>query len=370
MDILVIGNGFDLAHGLKTAYKDFLTYWIEKNKKRVVGFNYGTSFFDNIWLNHFITKQQELGNTWIDLENEIFQVIKYVHNTILDLSDGEPQYIFPLQFSIKKDVLQFNFNNISNHLKHAREGHRTGQKKYIKLETNDFSNLYFFIENYHGLINLLYDQLRTFTKEFGNYLINEVCSNLANEPEYLLSFPKGKELLVLTFNYTNIFEILYQHDFNNVDSNFPIIKTFYIHGEVNNNDKCNLVLGTHSFSNTTIPVDFNVFKKHNQRHKFGTIEAYQNFIEKLSKIGIATFHVIGHSLDKTDHNILKHVFLANKNAVINIYYHDEEAQERLINNITDIIGEEEVMSKVRLIYQHDEKRGLLRKTKSLVQSAS
>ena len=169
-------------------------------------------------------------------------------------------------------------------------------------------------------------------------MINEVCSNLANEPEYLLSFPKGKELLVLTFNYTNIFEILYQHDFNNVDSNFPIIKTFYIHGEVNNNDKCNLVLGTHSFSNTTIPVDFNVFKKHNQRHKFGTIEAYQNFIEKLSKIGIATFHVIGHSLDKTDHNILKHVFLANKNAVINIYYHDEEAQERLINNITDIIG--------------------------------
>ena len=24
MDILVIGNGFDLAHGLKTSYKDFL----------------------------------------------------------------------------------------------------------------------------------------------------------------------------------------------------------------------------------------------------------------------------------------------------------------------------------------------------------
>ena len=24
MDVLVIGNGFDLAHGLKTSYKDFL----------------------------------------------------------------------------------------------------------------------------------------------------------------------------------------------------------------------------------------------------------------------------------------------------------------------------------------------------------
>lgn len=53
------------------------------------------------------------------------------------------------------------------------------------------------------------------------------------------------------------------------------------------------------------------------------------------------------------------MFLANKNAVINIYYHNEEAQERLINNITDIIGEDEVMTKVRLIYQHDKERGIL-----------
>ena len=49
-----------------------------------------------------------------------------------------------------------------------------------------------------------------------------------------------------------------------------------------------------------------------------------------------------------------------KNEIINIYYHDEEAQERLINNITDIIGEEEVMMRVRLIYQHDENRGILK----------
>ncbi len=53
------------------------------------------------------------------------------------------------------------------------------------------------------------------------------------------------------------------------------------------------------------------------------------------------------------------MFLSNKNAVINIYYHNEEAQERLINNITDIIGEDEVMTKVQLIYQHDKERGIL-----------
>ena len=31
MNILIIGNGFDLAHGLKTSYRDFLNYCYEKN---------------------------------------------------------------------------------------------------------------------------------------------------------------------------------------------------------------------------------------------------------------------------------------------------------------------------------------------------
>lgn len=42
-----------------------------------------------------------------------------------------------------------------------------------------------------------------------------------------------------------------------------------------------------------------------------------------------------------------------------IYYHNEEAQERLINNITEILGEEDVMTRVQFIYQYDSDRGLL-----------
>lgn len=362
MNILVIGNGFDLAHGLKTTYKDFLEYCIAKNNKRLpMLVNYGTTFIDNIWLRHFIGRSQELGNTWIDLEKEIFNAIQSVNKTIFDLCDGELWCTFPLRFSIQKDILQFNFNNIVNHLKTTQEQYNTGRKKYINLETNDFSCLYFFIENYFGLINFLYDQLRVFTKEFEKYLIDNVCSTLTNESKYLLSFPNSKELIVLSFNYTNICEILYQYDFNVVDYNLPIIKPIYVHGKVEKDGGCNLVLGTHSFDNTNISTDFNVFKKHNQRHKYGTIEAYQELLKKLNAPKVKPmFHVIGHSLDETDHSILKHVFLTNKNAVINIYYHNEEAQERLINNATKIIGEEEVMAKVRMIYQHDEKRGILR----------
>ena len=67
---------------------------------------------------------------------------------------------------------------------------------------------------------------------------------------------------------------------------------------------------------------------------------------------------------------MKRILDADKNATIKVYYHDEESQERLINNITDIITEEEVMAKVQLIDQEDTKRGILRPVERTVLTSS
>lgn len=215
---------------------------------------------------------------------------------------------------------------------------------------------------FRGFIKFLYDQLREFTNVFSNYLNNDVLSLLPTNSPYSLALSNNNHLYVLSFNYTDTCERLYGKDFD--------IKPYYVHGKINcNNNTCKLVLGTHSFHNkpqngnprSAIPYEFNVFRKHNQRHKYGTIEAYQKLLDELPKSGQPIFHVIGHSLDETDKNILEHLFIINQNAIINIYYHNEEAQENYINNITDIIGEKEVMTRVRLIYQHDKTRGILKK---------
>ncbi|MGM9993945.1 MAG: hypothetical protein ACI37T_06560 [Candidatus Gastranaerophilaceae bacterium] len=62
--------------------------------------------------------------------------------------------------------------------------------------------------------------------------------------------------------------------------------------------------------------------------------------------------------------------ISQKKSVINIYYHDEEALVRMQNIIDSIIGEEEVMSKVRFIRQDDTKNGILvpQKESALVKS--
>lgn len=208
-------------------------------------------------------------------------------------------------------------------------------------------------------INFLYNQLQDFVKEFEKYLIEET-QKIQNAPKYKLRL-NSDCVSLLNFNYTDTCEQLYKINFNHNTCGIKT-KAVYIHGKINNEDCCNLVLGTHSFDNEQIPVEFNIFKKHHQRHKYGTIESYQELLNELKypkKMYIPRFHIIGHSLDKTDHNILKHILLAREKSIINIYYHDEEALARMQSNIDLIIGEEEVMTKVRFIKQDDPERGIL-----------
>ena len=88
MNILVIGNGFDLAHGLPTSYKDFLVF-IERykeyyDKSRIIyDFTNITMYFRNLkerWIHHFLKLKDEnmleSKQTWIDFESEISKVIQ------------------------------------------------------------------------------------------------------------------------------------------------------------------------------------------------------------------------------------------------------------------------------------------------------
>lgn len=75
MDILILGNGFDLAHKLDTKYNDFLKYCQEKYSSKSIGADHSNNFlYNNVWVKHFLNKTLA-GDKWIDLENEIYNVI-------------------------------------------------------------------------------------------------------------------------------------------------------------------------------------------------------------------------------------------------------------------------------------------------------
>ena len=349
MDILIIGNGFDLAHELETSYKQFLDFVNKEHLKEES--LYKECYLKNLWLKHFITRQNDMKDTWIDLETEIYDVIRHIKNHPIRKSQVLSFCMVDRHFSLMD--LKFRDPVFREYL--SKDG-------YIE-PTHPHYIMYYF-ENNNDLIDLLYKQLRIFTKTFETYLLEVVLSKEIKPFDFALKNPVS----VLSFNYTDTFERLYKHNYTN-----SAIKPryVYVHGKVCNDEDCKLVLGTHSFDNVNaddhrlnIPVEFNVFKKHNQRHRYNTIELYQDFYRELTdpqRIIKPTFHIIGHSLDKTDHIILRHILKARKDAIINVYYHDEEAQERLINNITKILDEEDVMSRVRFIHQHDDERSILKK---------
>lgn len=62
MDILILGNGFDLAHELKTKYSDFLEYCKNEYQKylSIDKSEYARLCRNNIWIKHFITRQRVL----------------------------------------------------------------------------------------------------------------------------------------------------------------------------------------------------------------------------------------------------------------------------------------------------------------------
>lgn len=46
--LVIIGNGFDLAHGLKTSYKNFIDWYWEQRVDELSGKDYKSRFIANL----------------------------------------------------------------------------------------------------------------------------------------------------------------------------------------------------------------------------------------------------------------------------------------------------------------------------------
>ncbi len=382
LHVLIIGNGFDLAHGLETRYTDFLDLASHGLKTK------DTNFLDadrspSLWYKRFalMNRLEKIGvlkdkrGNWFNLEQEIYE---FIRNPTLD-----KELIDKISANEKR------FLNTPNDREQVKLYHYYEQ---VKLQSHYFTdpNSPLHTDNSQDMttvVKALYERetlipvynntvygLRSFVDAFAVYLsqtVSDPIENLTQKPKFHFCLKELEEgntnfqkhtLWVLNFNYTPTFQKLYEPPLTKRDIN---VHHCHIHGALGEG---NLVLGCQSFD----PADkinpaWNVFTKHHQRHRYGTIEKYQELIRELSHFkGEVAFHIIGHSLDEADHAILKHALCSSHNTAvqdsfISVYYHDEEAHLRLINNITTILGEEDVMARVRFIAQHDPKRGILKR---------
>lgn len=427
--ILIIGNGFDLAHGLPTTYISFLWFcelFREANQAEVrTGKDVSdameraakqllrgeavrteaarkqneTALFagavaqtlgkrktaaplrqhglwrefaemteKNPWIRYFLEQLSELKAqhkvNWIDFETEIAEVLRQL--TLL-----------PEDTELRTAVIQ------------------------LKAKDEPF---YYLIKNKYPKLYCLYDQWYKLTQEskdkeiaaLGSFILSatkmadakafveglaEYLDRLTRALELFLSavirnIPVQKRLrlieeirpdYVLSFNYTDTFERLYLQEADQTD-------ICYIHGKAeasHSTETCNMVLGTQeTLQKGELPEEepaLLVFKKYYQRIFKNTDSQYLDWLRRLGKsnqsdrgdeVQLEVF-VFGHSLDVTDHEVLRS-FVYNAKCCTTVYYHIRPVMGTQIQNLLRIIGQKDMIQmsggserKIRFVDQNE-----------------
>ena len=360
MNILIIGNGFDLAHGLPTTYKDFLEFTDkfeeyrlrdeEGDELRQEGNGSSDYFFNlfsnktnknvrnliqelrtmiqnNVWIKYFKnlceSRKEQGKDGWIDFESEISQIIQTLdsagHTIAEQVAQGhENGKMTQYQYGILRPVI--------------------GQK----WSSDQCDSIYFENRAICYKKKLLLKDLNKLIRCLEIYLSDYVSDLRVDK-----LLPDIKELpfinKVLSFNYTSTYENYYRE--------FPC-EIDHTHGKAeieNTIDTNNMVLGIDEYlkeDEKNENIEYIEFKKYFQRIYKETGSLYKLWLNKMEEQEqikeitsvrqdndgsvsyveeYATCHKVfffGHSLDVTDRDIIREFILADR-VQTTIFYVDK-----------------------------------------------
>lgn len=401
MNILVIGNGFDLAHGLPTKYTDFLEFckrvfpiyenvesrgvhlyqqeylfeWdfnkdikdvlknaYESRRKIITDVNMAqidtthprlnemyALIKDNFWIEYFLQCNMYQKENWIDFESEISKVIQSLNDDMHGLSGN---------YNMNDDIYSLSNDFLSK--KYSEYSHTT---RSLTALIDGTSKRITFKE----IIDMLLYDLNRLIRALEIYLCKYVERIEIEEKSPDID---GLEIdFILSFNYTHIFSKLY-----NVSSKSKqeVADPFdYIHGKTNISNTVetnNMVLGIDEFlsdDRKNKDIEFIAFKKFYQRIYKGTGCKYKEWVDLIKKNERELkemykkeypdrvpfkqhgekrhrLYIFGHSLDITDKDILRDLIL-NDNVYTTIFYHDKDTMGQQIANLVKVIGQEELI---------------------------
>ncbi|CAD5349554.1 AbiH family protein [Flavobacterium bizetiae] len=300
--IILIGNGFDLAHGMRTSYNDFISYYwykiisdIKSTKERlfenseikitrlprpvyfstIIKFeelhetlerNGSELIFKNKFLEHINHKKQI--QNWVDIENEYYLLLKQSFKDVnctykisqLNSDFTEIQKLLENYLQETENYFKENYNKNSEVL---RIQSSVGNKIYSNFNFRDFTESAInkkveseFQEIQPDLKNN-YRPVPTFNETYSkrNQLINTVDKSephktirkrLLSESAINYFDLQPEEILFLNFNYTFTEDLYYNsNDFNSsIDINKNLVLSkIHIHGTTDQKDNNNVIFG-------------------------------------------------------------------------------------------------------------------------------
>lgn len=396
MNILVIGNGFDLAHGLPAKYTDFLEFamvmqqmvdseipnnkidygkllpeLVEMIKEKMNSVNreeWKELIYDNLWIKYFLWNPLYQKENWIDFENEIGKVIQQL--------DGDMFYEEGQKYQLTDNMV-----NLSNDFLGQIYSKYTVVSQSVDSFLDNESRTITFKEIRDRLyqdMNKLIRALELYLTEFiGNMKIRLESPDIKEIAKKIVEHENGNKGViisnVLCFNYTNTYERIYFNGSaveNHID---------YIHGKANISatmETNNMVLGIDEYlpdDRKNRDIEFIAFKKYFQRIHKETGCKYKEWVDDIQedeskfkgdnklilnkltsgrsngkyesyKKYVHNLYIFGHSLDITDGDILRDLIL-NDNVHTTIYYLNKGVMGHQIANLVKVIGQDELIKR-------------------------
>lgn len=385
--IILIGNGFDLAHGYETGYKNFIDdFWRDKFSEYTDPDN---PIFDNEFfnfqlinfdyegkLNSYLSliKGLETGKVSGEFKNEILKTISEIDH-IDKWVDIENEYYNHLKSTInhkywKKEVKKINawFKAISDELIKYLEKvssnselidtitkEKISSKMYSKLDFNDCSSTYFNkrlrleVEKFQtnlrrkknnssSSVKLSELDERLFThlngddpKSFSKK-IRELMLSVDARAYFDLSI---REVLFLNFNYTNTHTNYKNNQLANRDNSQTL--SISIHGALNNKIKNPIIFGF----GDELDENYKTIENLNDNHYLENIKSIkyletENHKDLISFVDSDDFQIFifGHSCGISDRTLLNKLFEHPNCSSIKVFYHQIDKES---DNYTDVI---------------------------------
>jgi hypothetical protein len=388
--IILIGNGFDLAHGMKTSYRQFIDDYWEKCIKEVhelaINIKYendeiiiGKRGYTEITANNYKDFNEVLKreNININFKNKFFQIITEKSN-IQNWVDIENEYYTLLKKSIKSggyNVIELNNdfqkvkNNLVEYLKESENDFnknlggdylRTkkiiGCKIYHPFKLKDFSESSL---NQKAEIeyNLIKKDLEALVEE--RITMDELSENKRRliqridtrtplvEIKKLLQLDSAinyfdlipNQTIFLNFNYTFTDKIYNNpREFAQLNNDrLSSIETIHIHGTIAPNDNNPVIFGF----GDEIDDDYKSIEKLNNNSYLENIKSINyletdNYKKLLEYINSGNFQIFifGHSCGVSDRTLLNTIFEHENCASIKLFYHQKAEG---IDNYSDIV---------------------------------
>jgi hypothetical protein len=354
--IIVIGNGFDLAHGLKTRYKDFIAYILETEKSNVVNeIGKPNDYLQYNYEDDFISVSSPCSLSEIRKINYDVKGVEFLDG-LNNLKYSE--YVGNSQVSLNLQYINYFFkelitnNGINNWVDIEYEYYKAlmdcvnDKRKYgIKTLNTEFSQIKNALEKYLSIV--MKDEYKLSEKIVEKFksIIKPVevkgynASNLEDN------------ILILNFNYTNVIEKYLSTYFQFCKNN---TKCIYIHGQLGNPDN-KIIFGygdelDKDYSLVERKID-NMFLDNVKSIKYSETKNYKELIEYIEPDEFELY-IMGHSCGISDKTLLNTLFESKNCSMIKIFYHkineNEDNYLDVYKNISRVFTDKQRMRKIVL----------------------